>query len=429
MLPANWTTLRYHAKQAEAWRTTKRFVSLACGRGSGKTEIARRRVVRMMPVKKPWSDPLYFYALPTYAQAKRVAWGPIKSLFPPEWIKGDPHESNLSVETVFGSTLYVVGMDKPQRIEGTQWDGGVIDESCDQKPGAFARSVVPALEHRDGWCWRIGVPKRYGSGAPEFKEFFDRGVEGDPNYDEDTLSLSWPSSDILTPKQLRWARENLDARDYAEQYGASWQDIGGAVFHAFSEVHNVTAEVSYRPDRELCVGSDFNVDPMCWVLFQRTDQGIDVFDEIHMRNTNTPATLDELHRRHGTHENGWAFFGDASGRARKTSATRSDYLIIKGDERFKGAKLFYSASNPPVADRFAATNRLFCSASGERNLRIHPRCSNLIKDIKYRTYKEYSTEPDDHGELGHFTDALGYPVYKLHPLRVVPHSKPKISTR
>src|SRR3990172_5005399 len=171
-LPKAWLQLRYHEKQSQLWRTSQRFIAVAAGRGSGKTELARRRIIRYLAVAKSWQRPLYFYALPTYKQAKRVAWRPLLDLIPKVWIKGQPHETDMRIETIFGSILYVVGLDKPQRIEGDQWDGGIVDESCDQKPGHFERSILPALSHRNGWCWRIGVPKRAGVGASNFKTFF-----------------------------------------------------------------------------------------------------------------------------------------------------------------------------------------------------------------------------------------------------------------
>jgi len=258
----------------------------------------------MLPVKKAWADPLYFYALPTFAQAKRVAWDPICKLIPPSWVKGEPNRSGMVIETVFGSKLYVVGMDKPARIEGVQWDGGVIDERSDTKPGTFYRSVVPALEHRNGWCWQIGVPKRFGVGALEWNEFFERGVPDNADYDPEILSLTWPSSTVLTPKQLAWAKANLDARDYNEQYNATLESVGGMIFYAFDEVKNVDDRVSYRANEPICVGSDFNVDPMCWTLSHRTATGLVTFDEIYLRNTNTPSTLDYLAERYGDHEGG-----------------------------------------------------------------------------------------------------------------------------
>lgn len=422
MLTDAWTPLRYHEAQSRAWRTTNRFVALACGRGSGKTELARRRVIRYLPVKKDWPDPLYFYALPTVSQAKRVAWDKLLQLIPPSWIAGNPHVSEMYIETIFGSKLYVVGMDKPERLEGVQWDGGIIDESSDVRPGAFNRSVVPALEHKNAWCWRIGVPKRYGIGAAEYKEFFDKGLS-DPG--ADTLSLSWPSEDILTPQQIKWAMENLDPADFDEQYRANWQSTGGTIFYNFEDA-NIDGSIGYMPNMPLVVGSDFNVDPMSWVVGHRFNNELHIFDEIFLRNTNTPKTLDNLHERYGQHES-WEFYGDASGAARKTSAAKSDYLHIKGDERFKGASLYYPKKNPFIADRFAACNALFLSAAGKRRVKIHPRCVNLIKDLKYRAYKEGTREPDDHHDLGHMSDAFGYIVSRRFPLKINPHSKPNVS--
>lgn len=417
-----WTQLRYHEGQNAAWTTTKRFVNLPCGRGSGKTELARRRVVRMLCVKKPWIDPLYFYALPTYPQARRVAWEPILNLVPKDWIL-KVSASSMVIHTVFNTKLYVVGMDKPARIEGVQWDGGVIDESCDQKPGVFNRSVMPALSHRDGWCWRIGVPKRYGVGAAEFKGICDIGASGE---DPDVVTHAWPSGDIIPEDQLEAARRILDPRDFNEQYNASWETAGGLIFYAFDAEKNVDRQISYDAQKPILVGSDFNVDPMCWVIGHRTDNGIQIFDELFIRNSNTPHALDELYRKYGKHSGGWEFFGDAAARQRKTSAAQSDYLHIRNDDRFRSRRIYYSKKNPRIADRLAATNALLCNAKGERRLMIHPKCTHLIDDLKARAYKEGTREPDDYADIGHMTDALGYPVHRMFPIRLDIHPTPSI---
>lgn len=410
MLPLSWKPLRFHPIQSELWRTNKRFVGVAAGRGSGKTELARRRVVRFLPVKKPWLDPMYFYALPTRQQAKRTAWLAIKQLVPKEWIKGKPYETDMMIETVFGSFLYVVGMDKPQRIEGNQWDGGVIDESSDQKPSAFRLSILPALSHRNGWCWRIGVPKRQGVGALDFRQFCEKS-------DSEFAFFSWPSSDILTPEQLRFAQENLDAKDYAEQYEASFQDISGLIFYAFS-VANISSDVSYNPDYPIVVGSDFNVDPMAWIVAHIVDNKLYVFDELFLRNTNTQATLNNLFARYGQHSAGWEFYGDATGKARKTAANDTDLIQIKNDKRFINKKIFYLKSNPPQQTRFAETNALLRNAAGEIRCYISSKCKNLLTDLQSRQYIEGSTEPNDIGDLGHITDALGYVIHRRWPIRV-----------
>lgn len=414
MTPA-WFRLRYHQQQTKAWRTNARFVALAAGRGSGKTELARRRVVRFLNVKKPWSDPLYFYALPTMQQAKRVAWDAILRLIPPHWIKGVPNKSSMKIETIYGSCLYVVGMDKPHRVEGVQWDGGVVDESCDQRPGAFDKTLLPAFSHRNAWCWRIGVPKRHGIGAVEFKEFFDKGMAGEDGIE----SYTWKSEEILTPDQMAFFRSHMDERDFNEQFGASWESSSGAIFYAFSESVNVTPLVHYDPELPIVVGSDFNVDPMAWVIGHIVDDELYVFDELFLRNTNTQETLNYLYARYGQHQTGWEFYGDASGRARKTSASASDYAQIKRDARFKHALTFYNRRNPAVADRFASCNAMLRSAAGRARLYVHPRCKNLITDLKGRAYKEGTSAPNDKGDVGHITDGLGYIVHSRFPSTII----------
>ena len=242
MLTPAWKPLRYHEQQTALWRTKARFVAVRAGRGSGKTELARRRVVRYLAVKKEHPNPDYFYALPTFAQAKRVAWRPIKELIPQEWVS-KISETELTIQTVFGSTLYVIGMDKPHRFEGEQYDGGVIDESSDQKPGVFDRNFLPALSHRMGWCWRIGVPKRTGQGAREFRRAFQEwSISSDPT----TAAYTWGSDTVLTEEQLAWARKHLDQRDFNEQFLGQDEEIGGRVFYAFSPA-NVSSSVALNP--------------------------------------------------------------------------------------------------------------------------------------------------------------------------------------
>lgn len=409
MITTSWTKLRPHAVQSALWRTTKRYAAVPAGRGSGKTELARRRVVRMLPLKKPWSDPLYFYALPTFGQARRVAWKPLLKLIPKEWIK-DVNKSDMVIETVFGSSLYILGLDKPHRAEGVQWDGGVIDESSDQRPGVFETTFLPAFSHRNAWCWRIGVPKRSGIGAADFRRFYQKGLEGD----DEIGAFSWPSEDIVDPAVIEFAKENMDELDYDEQYRANWHKVGGGIFHAFDANANVRP-CKYNPNLPICVGSDFNVDPMAWVLSHRYPDRVETFAELYIRNTNTQRTLDRLHKMYPNHV-GWEFYGDATGRARKTSASSSDYAQIRLDDRFKDKRVFYLKSNPPVSDRFASCNAMLRSAKGVNRWFIDPSCMNLIRDLEDRSYKSGSIEPADVGDIGHITDAVGYFIHFRYPI-------------
>jgi hypothetical protein len=422
MLTAAWKPHRPHLIQYSLWHTKARFAAVAAGRGSGKTELARRRIVRYLPVSKPWPDPYYFYALPTVNQARRVAWKQILALIPREWIKGEPNKSELRIETVFGSTLYIVGMDKPARIEGLQWDGGIIDESCDQRPQSFDLSVLPALSHRNGWCWRIGVPKRTGVGAADFKKFYERGLAGEGGIE----SFTWPSNDILTDQQLHDAKEYLDQVDYDEQYGANWQNASGLIFHAFSDENKLTG-IAYDPTRPILVCSDFNVNPMCWALAQQCGDQVHFFGELFLRNCTTQKALDELWSRYGgRHKSEWWFFGDATGKARDTTASDSDYKQILNDSRFAQKRVYYPKVNPARKDRYASCNAMFCNANQVRRAFLDKdKCQRLLADVEGRAYKSGTFDPNDVGDMGHMSDAAGYMLHKLFPVRIAGTNKPR----
>lgn len=425
-LPIGWKPLRYHPIHAEMWRSRKQFIAAAAGRGSGKTELARRKIVAALAIRKEHPDPIYVYCLPTYPQARKVAWYPIINLLPKEWLNKDSiNKTESSITTVFGSKLYIVGMDKPQRIEGLQIDGMVIDESCDQRPGAFQKTILPMLTHRDAWCWRIGVPKKSGIGRAEFKEFFDKGREGDPGI----ASFTWKSSEVLLPEKLEYIKSITDPETFLEQYEAVWLDSGGSIYYNFKRI-NVNDVAVYDSTQPIIVGCDFNVDPMCWVLNHYKDGKFYVFDELMLRNTNTPNSLNSLYNKYPAHLAGWKFYGDASARQRKTSASRTDYLIIKNDTRFGDKKVYFPQKNPKVQDRFASVNAIFSNAAGDVKCFIHPRCKRLIGDFETMSYKEGTTEAEDYSgtDIGHMSDAFGYVIMRLAPIKLERDSIPVVHT-
>ena len=321
----------------------------------------------------------------------------------------------MYVETVFGSRLYVLGLDKPERAEGVQWTTFVIDESSDQRPGVFDKSILPALSHHCEWCARIGVPKRSGPGAVEFRRAWDEGLNED---DASSLSLMWPSSDIVDPSVIEDARKRLDPQTFDEQYNASWLTLGGGVYYCYDDEHNVSEACIYRPNVPIVVGCDFNVDPMSWVLAHFIDGHLFVFDEIYHRDTNTRKTLAHLKKKYGSHQAGWLFTGDASGRARKTSADVSDYAQIQSFEGLKNKRVIFPRSNPSIATRVMTMNSAFLNTNEERRLFFNPRLKHLRGDTGQLVYKPKTREIDTSSNMGHLTDSLGYLVMHFLPIKL-----------
>jgi hypothetical protein len=216
--------------------------------------------------------------------------------------------------------------------------------------------------------------------------------------------------------------QTLDPKDFREQYEASFETAGGLLYYAFDRDYNVRP-CTYRADQPILVGSDFNVDPMAWVLMHRyaNPTRYEIFDELWIRDTNTVKTLSRLHTKYAQHKGGFAFYGDPSGRSRQTSASQSDYETIMGDERFKmlGRTVHYPLAHPNPSDRFAAVNAMLCNAAGERRMFIAPNCKHLIADLEAMYYKPGTTDAAEGKDLKHITDALGYAVHYLDPIRAI----------
>lgn len=428
---SRWTKFRPHPEQQRLVRCRwwepggARMVYICKGRQSGGSELAKRHIALAQALELKGGAPRrYFYAAPTRQQAKDLAWEDLLALIPAAWI-GNPDRdiswSELSIRTLFNSKIQLVGLEKGQRSEGVSYDGGIVDEMSDVIPRSLTTSLWPTLSSTHGWCWHVGVPKRFGVGARHFRERWEAARNGES---PDSAAFWWPSTDILTPDEIAFWKDTLDPVDFEEQLNASWLSATGRIFHAFDRDYNLRS-CSFDPDAPLIVGADFNVNPMAWTFghIREAENGkpiMETFDELWMRDANTPAALDAAWSRYGQHcRAGARFYGDAASRARKTSASASDYQHIAKDERFKriGATVHFPKANPPIEDRFAAANAFLCNAAGMRRWFIDERCKRLIADLEFRSYKEGKREPDDRAkDSGHISDAATYVIARLFPI-------------
>ncbi len=377
------------------------------GRRSGKTELAKRRLVVSLPQKKPWSDPRYFAGAPTREQAKRIFWQDLKALVPRRWIRR-VYETELCILTRFGSELWVVGLDRPQRIEGTPWDGGVLDEYANMKPTAWIENIRPALSDRRGWCWFIGVPE----GLNHYKDLADFARSG---VDPDWGFYTWYSEDILPPEEIEAAKRVLDERTYRQEFQGSFETTTGRVYYAYTRELHEDPSIRLDPQRPIVVCCDFNVEVCVWELCQTDGRRVWVFDEIVLRNASTVEMAQELLRRYGHHKKGLVVYGDSAGSQRSTTG-RSDYAILL-DMGFRDQRI--RKTNPPVKDRVNAVNAMLRNTKGEVRLTHSPGCTYLRRDFETVTWREGGVEIEKRDtERTHASDALGYFIEYCFPLRI-----------
>lgn len=399
-----------------------RFVVVPAGRRSYKTELSKRKLIRAAIDSKAsvWDKPRYFAGAPTRDQAKRIFWDDLKALMPEQYLDGKPSESELTISTIFGSSISVVGLDKPERIEGSPWDGGVLDEYGNMRSDVWGDHVRPALSDRLGWCWLIGVPE----GRNHYYDLAQYAItSGDPEW----RHFSWHSSLVLPESEIEAARRQLDERTYRQEYEASFESYEGLTYYAFDRNLNLDPAVHHDPTLPLILRHDFNRTPMTCTIAQEheTRNGIvvHVIDEITIHSSNTAEVAQEiLNRYDGKIDKylGADVYGDAYGDKGTTGQT--DYQILDEILRGKGwsVRFHIPASNPVVVDRVNAVNAMLKTGNGIARTKINPdKCPQLVKDFEQVTNKEGTRIIDKDADpmRTHWSDGHGYHITARFPIR------------
>lgn len=455
MLTPRWTPLRYHEGQNAYMNSTARFNVLPCGRRSGKTERAKRKlVIRALEAIQaiqegtwPYHNARFFAAAPTFAQAKRIYWSDLKALIPPHYLAGKPKESDLIIPLKGNVEIHVLGMDKPERFEGSPWDGGVLDEYANMRAEAWGANIRPGLSDRRGWCDLIGVPE----GRNHYYEMYKAALADQTG---EWAVFSWPSSDIVDAAEIESARRMLDDLTFKQEYEASFVSFTGRAYYNFDEARHTSKALAYNRHGTLVFCFDFNVSPGVAVICQeqvlpgcfervpnprlfrgtatlkqalesglpdafvrRPVTGTAVIGEVYIpQNSTTPAVCRRLIQDWGDHQGEIYCYGDASGGASGSAKVAgSDWQLIDqiltqqfGDR----VSVLVPRSNPPERSRVNAVNGRLKTADGTVLLLVDPEAApHLVKDLEgVRVLEGGSGEIDKKRDktLTHISDALGY---------------------
>ncbi len=391
-------------------------------------------MIRAMEAATPW-EPRFFAAAPTRDQAKRIYWDDLKALSPRDCLAGRPSETELMIPFKNGAQLWVVGMDKPERIEGQPWDGGVLDENGNMKAKAWPENVRPALSDRMGWCDLIGVPE--GRNHYYDLDKIAKAMMAELGDASEWGSYSWPSSDILPASEIEAARRDLDELTFQQEYEASFINFSGRAYYVFLD-RTHCAPLKYFPGATLCLCFDFNVEPgVCAItqeqelpgqyerdtagvmMFNKPIWGTGVIGEVHIpRNSNTPAVCRKIIQEWGKHPGQVVCYGDATGGARGTAQVMgSDWEIIRAELKpVFGDRLVFrvKSANPPERSRVNAMNSRLKSADGTIRMMVDAgKAPNVVRDLEgVQLLKGGSGEIDKKATpmLTHISDALGYRV-------------------
>jgi len=402
-----WYKLHPLPEQIALIEDDVRFKVVPAGRRSGKTERAKRFII-----KKALSNPdeVYFVAAPTRDQVKKIYWNDLKKLHPESQVLQKPSETELTLYFKNGSIIVLIGLDKPERIEGTFWSGGIIDEIADIKPDAWESHIRPALDTYNpqrpeylAWCWLIGVP----DGLNHFYDMYQYALTAN---DAEWKGYHWKSSEILPAKTIDAAKRQMSPKQYKQEYEASFETATGRVYEDYSK-ENHTDKV-YDDTRPIIWTHDFNYTPMSSAIVQSYDEFDYVVDEIILESAVAKnAALEFVERYKDSKIKQVHLYGDASGRAGEKHAQDSNWSIIKdilADHNWIVTDYVQKANGAIVDGQNSLRGRVM-NAKEERRLFINPsKCTYADKGMSTTTLKEGSTFQEKDSDYQHITTALRY---------------------
>lgn len=429
-------------RQDQYFEDEHRFIIVAAGRRSRKTLIAKQKILKRA-IRNP--DTLWFHAAPTRDQAKQIFWDSLKKYTKMFW-KKEPNESNLHVILENDSQIWVVGMDKPQRIEGRDksWNGCHLAEFGDFKPKAWAENIRPVLADTLGSAIIDGVPDPYKANFANHKKMSQNACGGsipdiEPwhgSYGEngEWSFYGWHSADVLDPIELASLKEETDPQTFRIEYEASFESMSGMVYYAFTPDYwkqgNLDTSVAYDSNLPIVMCFDFNVSPMTAALghIKRDKEGKEyylLFKGYFLKNSNTKQLITRII---DDHKDTTTFYLTPcqSSIARQSSQEitadgyRTDLAIIKTCMRDAGRNVIIKkrTKNPPIHKRIRALNSMLAS----KRLIINPNdigLKELQRDFEELTYKEGTSAIDESDPMrNHISAALGYACEKYWPVKV-----------
>lgn len=442
-LGPRWTKLRHHPEQWRLWNSRARFRVVPAGRRSGKSEIAKRFGTERGLLEDELSDVRIGFGAPTHDQARDIFWEDLKTLVPKEMMLGRPNETRREIKLANGGTLFVAGLDRPERWEGAPLDGVVLDEYANMEEHVWPRHIRPALStpgRRPGWAWFIGVPE----GRNHYYRLYMRALElrakaiaegRVPEWD----GFTWPSWEVVDPAEIEQARRDLDALTFAQEYGASFVDFEGRAYYTFKRDVHAIEHLPYVQSRPLIFCFDFNVAPGVAVVLQEQEyhplepfhrpevarQITAAIGEVWIpRNSTTPSVVNRLLQDWKNHPGEVHCYGDRTGGNKGTAKVEgSDWDIIESMLRpvFKDRlSMVISGVNPRERARVNAMNCRIQPELGPARHLVDPfKCPRYVEDLEGTMLLEGGS-----GELDkkkdpirtHMTDGVGYYVQEVHPI-------------
>lgn len=402
--------------QASFMFCTAPFQCMATGIGYGKTTTGALKTIALL-AKNPGR--LALCVMNSDPQLLAVMIPAIKRALKKCRVRYRFTKTERKFKLYNGATILCrsVGSSTADNLRGINADFLWIDEARDLSKYAFD-VLVGRVGRREGVKPN---PMTYLTTTPNgfdwIYRLFGPGRKNKKDY------RPFHASTLDNPAVPQATKEHLatlyDERTREQELGGAWVSASATLYHAFDRRRNLSRKAKYDPRFPLLVGLDFNVAHCVAIICQERNGSLLVVDEIFdTTGRGTDSVIDTFLRRY-PEAAGVRIFGDPSGHNRDTRSGKSDYEIWRARV---DCLIGHRQAAPPIVDRVNAVNGWLYSAIDHKcRVYINPACKHLIEDLEsVLPEKDGSRRPRKQGQPPHLThpsDAFGYLVESLHPVR------------
>jgi hypothetical protein len=414
-----WYALKDHPVQLaliQAVPNGIRFPVVPAGRRSGKTERFKRFLAKQA-LKHPGEK--YFAAAPTRDQAKKIFWDDLKLFTFAAAHPKAPSESELKIYLPNDTEIHVIGLDRPERIEGINWTGGGIDEIADIKADAWEANIYPALNTVDprrpdyrAWCWLLGVPDG-------LNHYYEMAQYAETANDPQWQVFHWKSAEILPTDVIEAAKRSMSAKQFSQEFEASFETASGRIYEDYSRDNQTEGRI--EPKEQLHWMHDQNYTPLSSAVGVIRGDNLFLLDEIVLTSAISRQSAEEFVEKFKDHKNKHVvLYGDPAGRAGEKHGHASDYSEIKSVLAANGWKVTDKVKRkaPAIKDRQNAVRARIKNAAGDVRLFVNPKtapwCHKGLSTVQLQQGSTF--QEDQRNQYQHITTAIGYMVETVWPV-------------
>ena len=398
-MPIRKNKLELSPAQMEFYTAPENFVLFSGGLGSGKT-YSGAVWAAMMALKHKRCKGLI--TANSYKQLNKATLSTLFNILDMLNIQYD-YKKQQGELIINGAVIDCVSMENYNDLRGPEYGWAWSDECAFYKEEAF-NVLIGRLRDKRGPCQWKGTTTPNGFNFL-YEAFVERGFDSQRVVRARTADnrANLPDSYFgVLQKQYgsRLARQELD--------GEFVNLNSGNVYYAFDRYLHVKECAIPEDVKEIYVGLDFNVHPLCGVFSYHRDGVTYIFDELYLENSNTFEAAKQIISRYPFHK--IRVVADDSGSRRKTSAQKTDHEILR-----RAGLEVVKFKNPEIKDRYNNMNRVL----DHGKFIVDPGCKKLIEDFEKLIYDNKNPM------LSHVSDAAGYVEWHLDPFKK-PKRKAKI---